>query len=54
VIVTGSVTVGSVTVGGGGPTWPEAAAVQKPSAPIVAKNAPRQIKRSRRSVSPPY
>jgi hypothetical protein len=44
----GSVTVGRVTCR---PPWPEApAAVQKPSTAKAAKNAPRQIDRSRRSV----
>ena len=47
----GNVTVGRVRVGTCRPLWPEAAAaVQKPSTAIVAKNAPRQIDRSRRSV----
>jgi hypothetical protein len=44
----GNVTVGRVSCR---PLWPEAAAaVQKPSTAIAAKNAPRQIDRSRRSV----
>jgi hypothetical protein len=49
----GNVTVGRVRVVSWRPLWPEAAAVQKPSAAIVAKSAPRQIEWSRRSVSPP-
>jgi hypothetical protein len=53
VTVTGK--VGNVTVGrvNWRPLLPEAAAVQKPSAATVAKSTPRQINRSRRSVSPP-
>jgi hypothetical protein len=48
-------TVGNVTVGRVScrPLFPEAAAVQNPSTATVAKSAPRQINRSRRSVSPP-
>lgn len=48
----GSVTVGRVSVGSCRALWPEAVAVQKPSTAIAAKSPPRQIKWSRRKVSP--
>ena len=51
-VTVGSVTVGRVSVGSCRALWPEAVAVQKPSTAIAAKSPPRQIKWSRRKVSP--
>jgi hypothetical protein len=49
-VIVGRLRVGKVRLGTWSPLLPEAAAVQKPSTAIAAKNVPRQINRSRRSV----